>query len=141
MANTTIKQRQIAGNTLGYAEITSNFTTTTVSDKVDVTGLSVTVTVPSGGRRIKITGFCGAFRTTAASNSFSQLYIQEGTTVLQSLSNTLCDSYYFPTVIIASVVPSAGSHTYKITTSQSAEGTITVAAGATYPSFILVELI
>ena len=40
--------------TLGYAQITSSFTTTSTT-AVQVTGLTLTVTIPSGSRRIKIT--------------------------------------------------------------------------------------
>src|SRR4051794_30434480 len=42
--------------TLGYTQITSNFVTASTT-VVQVTGLTATVTIPSGGRRIKITAF------------------------------------------------------------------------------------
>ena len=47
---------------LGYAQITGNFTTASVSD-VQVTGLTTTVTVPSVSRGIKITVYAEAVIT------------------------------------------------------------------------------
>lgn len=57
-------------NRLGYAQITSNFTTTSVSD-VQVTGLTTTVTVPSGGRGVKITVYSEALYISLAGQMYS----------------------------------------------------------------------
>jgi len=63
--------------TLGYAEITSGFTSTTTPAAVDITGLSVTVTVPAGGRRIKITGYASSCYSTGTAGTFVSVSILE----------------------------------------------------------------
>lgn len=161
IANGTIGSTQIATNgvaasnlstsaiTLGYASITSNFTTTTEPGYVDVTSLAVTVTVPSGGRNVKITVFLPEFNTNATSGTSLTAAIREGSTVLGQgvLQQITAGDSYIITVVAYVAAPSAGSHTYKVSVAESAAGTITVGAGTssstTNPgaAFILVEAI
>lgn len=129
--------------TLGYDEITSDFTTTTVGSDVDVTDLAVTVTVPSGGRRVKITAYAYGFYTTATTGTAMFWTLKEGTTTLAFArrdSVVASDQSQFIMTMYSAVV-SAGSHTYKMTVSQTQAGTLRVQAGATSPAFILVEMI
>lgn len=127
---------------LGYAERTSNFVTTSTT-AVQVTGLTVTVTVPSGGRRIKITVW--ANNSACDAITYSHTSIWEGTpgsgTQLTENSVVSPSADYSGTVsVMAVVTPSAGSHTYNVGFRTSGGGaTATMAAGATYPAFILVE--
>jgi hypothetical protein len=129
--------------TLGYAERTSNFTTTTGGSFVNVTDLSVTVTVPAGGRRIKITGYAPFLGSTQVAGLGIDLAVQEDATLLTMASfTTPVVGYGSHMVAISTFVPSAGSHTYKITAKQVTNGkTLTIAAAATSIAFILVELI
>lgn len=129
------------GNVLGYAQITTSFTTTATPTATDVTSLATTVTVPAGSRRVKITAFCGAFRTSAAAGTDLEFNIQEGATGLSAASFITAGTLYLPATAIYVVTPTPGSHTYKVTVSQNAAGTITVTGAATQPAFILVELI
>lgn len=124
---------------IGYAYLTSNFQPGTTNE-TDVTGLAVTVTVPNGGRSIKIT-FWGNIFNTNATASVQTIKIKEGATVLQTI-------YDYSAVAnkpqektgFAILTPTAGSHTYKISIqSTSSEGRIE--SGATENAFILVELI
>lgn len=126
--------------TLGYAQSVANFTDNT-NAVVDVTGLSVAVTVPTGGRRMKITGWTGALANTAAAGTALNMYIREGATTLASSSAP--HQYYQSCSSIASFIPTAGAHTYKISIQQPVAGgnVITMVSAATAPSFILVELI
>lgn len=115
--------------TLGYAEITSNFSTSSTSF-VDVTGLTVTVTVPAGGRRILImigatgvnTGSTGIWNIALLEdgNYREQWYRNQDT----ATANNIPFTGYF------SKVPSSGSHTYKVQLSTTA-GTATISAGTT----------
>ena len=154
LANNTILGNNLATSAikLGYAERTSDFTTTAVSTWTDVTGLSATVTVPAGGRDIKITAFIGGLKTTAAAGTFVSMAIMEGTTVLgMGGMNEPVAAYNMPFTIVARVsAPSAGSHTYKVAVASSFAGTLTAAAGASgtasatnayTAAFILVEAI
>lgn len=127
--------------TLGYAQRTSAFTWATTA-VTDVTDLSVTVTVPSGDRRIKITGYSRVIGSTATGANTVFFSIQEGATVLADTVpvQTAANLGVFASPI-ASFVPTAGSHTYKLTARVNAAGTHTVDASATSPAFILVELI
>ena len=134
MARQTLNQSQIVGTTLGYAEITSNFTSTSVTTDVDVTGLSTTVTVPPGGRRVKVTVNMGTF---ANGNTTFIVKIREGSTELQRFDGQTL----YTGSVTASFIPTAGSHTYKVTIYQTGAGTMTVRGATTAPSFILVELI
>lgn len=139
-----VQGHQLATNaiTLGYAERTTAFTTTTVGSGVDVTSLSVTVTVPSGGRRIKVTGYAEFISSSqAAGNGVNGFILEDGTEIGRYAHTTPVASYSEPFTILASKVASAGSHTYKIQIQQAATGTITLSAGSTYPAFILVELV
>lgn len=154
LANNTILGNNLATNAikLGYAERTSDFTTTAVSTWTDVTNLSTTVTVPAGGRDVKITAFIGGLKTSAGAGTFVSMAIMEGTTVLgMGGMNEPTAAYNFPFNVVARVsAPTAGSHTYKVAIASSFAGTTTAAAGpsgtasatnAFTASFILVELI
>lgn len=121
---------------LGYAQITSNFTTTS-SSTVQVTGLSVTVTAP-GSRRLEIT-FSSS--TVASSSGVAIVEIWDGTVG----SGTQIGQYNVSgtnhgATVIATPLPSAGSHTYNIGY-RVTSGTGTLAAGSTSPAFIAVKVI
>lgn len=123
-------------NVLGYAQITADFSSSATPTVTDITGLSVSVTVPSGGRSVKIT----AYSRYITGNGNHTLEIREGSTTLQSGVAVGGAPVYFANV--ASVhTPTAGSHTYKVSFSQSSAGTYTFRAGPTYPAYILVELV
>jgi hypothetical protein len=130
----------VAGK-LGSAKRTSTFTTTTVGSLVDVTDLSVTVTVPEGDRGIKITVF-GNNLANDTSVSYLQTVIREGSTTLQIATvdqAAVGDRVPFSCIYVGTAT--AGSHTYKASILQENAGTLSLAAAATYPAFILVELI
>lgn len=132
-----------AGTSLGYAQITSNFISTAVSGGANVTGLSTTVTVPAGGQRIKITVFADSMNANGTVPKGLNLTINEGATVLSRVNYDIYNTqsgYGVPCVCIASFVATAGSHTYNARLTQTAAGTMTITAGATYPAFILVEV-
>lgn len=121
------------GTTLAYAQVTADqngITTTT-----DLTGLSVTVTVPAG-RRIKITG-SGLFQKDATGNP-SGLLIYEGGTQLAESLYSLGPSEWGTNTATAIITPTAGTHTYKLSAFASS-GATSLRAAATLPAFILVE--
>lgn len=129
-------------NLLGYAEITTTFSSTATPTVTDVTNLAVTVTVPAGGRRVKITAYAPFISSTGAVSSIIAMYIKEGATVLsEALVTQPTTAFTTPVTCIYSAAAVAGSHTYKVSISQSAAGTMLLGCAATYPAFILVELI
>lgn len=123
---------------LGYAEVTAN--QTGITTETDLTSLSVTVTVPSGGRRIKITGYVQAHST--VTSDIYRLRIKESTTVLQDCQFGPQGSTSFNAtgVCMGVFTPSSGSHTYKLSLARDAgTGTVNLAASSTNPCYILVE--
>lgn len=129
--------------TLGYAQVTASSSTASAT-AVQITGLTSTVTIPAGGRRIKITAFCGSMYSTGSTGDM-QLTIWDGTvgsgTQLQSANITAAALSNPETgIAIASVTPAAGSKTYNIGLQTSA-GTANFVPTAAMPAFILVEAI
>lgn len=133
--------------TLGYAQITTTFSTASTSS-VLVTGLTTTVTIPAGGRRVKITAFARALYTGSASTSAQCIMtIWDGTVGSGTqLSETFTNSNGSANsgnggVAIAVVSPSAGSKTYNVGFAAGVTGTANLQAGSAFPAFILVEAI
>lgn len=134
-----------ASNYLGVAQITSNAAVAAGSTPTQVTGMTITVSVPAGGRRVKITAYAGGM-TTSAANTYAYLTIWDGTVntgtqLAQSQIVPPTSGYLYNATATAIVSPSAGSKTYNVGVYGSAGSTITLAASATQPAFILAELI
>jgi hypothetical protein len=133
-----------ASNTLGYAEIASDFTTTTSGSFVNVTGLSIPVTVPAGGRRIKITAHAPALVTSGTSGQGLRMGIFDvdtGATLGLCDDTTAGSNYKNAATAIACPVPTAGVHNYKVMIKQDTANTLRLQAASDSPAFILVELI
>lgn len=127
---------------LGYTQITSNFTTTSMT-AVQVTGLTSTVTVPAGGRSVKITAY--AYRVSNSGLADGEVSIWDGTVASGTRLNTsqaysAAAGQGFATTVMAVVTPSAGSKTYNVGMLVTGN-TGTLHAASTAPAFILVELI
>lgn len=121
---------------LGYSEVTAN-QAGIVGANSDLTGLTLSVTV-TAGRRIKISGHTLS-RSTVANDVF-QVGIYEGATLINAAKDSVPTTDDLSVDVFAVITPSAGSHTYKLVGLRSSgSGSITVAAGATFPSFILIE--
>ena len=134
-----VASAQLPWGWLGYA--TQTGTQTGITTQVDLTGLSIPVTV-GANRLIKITAW--AMLTSSVANDAARLLIMEGATQL-----SLCDVYVdvagnvcnaTEMVILA---PTAGAHTYKLQGSRgTGTGNISLlgnSGGFNYPAFILVE--
>lgn len=136
------------GNLLGYAQITSNFTSTATPTVTDVTNLSVTVSVPTlaSTRYLVVEAFTpGAFVNSAAGSAWD-LFLREGSTTLQAANQIQsvqgAASVIVPTMLKAYLSGvSSGSHTYKVSFDQAVAGTFTLKAGSTAPAYIAVYLI
>lgn len=121
---------------LGFSQVTANQASITV--EVDLTGLSVTVTVPSD-RRIRITGETNFVSSVA--NDYVELKIQQDGVQVQAGGVTI-DTANISMKLPISVVltPSAGTHVYKLRAVRGAgTGNVQLVAGATFPAHILVE--
>ena len=130
------------GTTLGYAEVsTSQSGITTLTD---LTGLSVSVNVPAGGRRIKITGWLPQVYSSVAGDR-ADFHIREGNTslaVAYTRTNLVSDGGFGGLTVMAVLIPSAGNHTYKLSLARGlGTGSLGFYASSETKAFILVELI
>lgn len=128
--------------TLGYAQITADFTT--AASNAAVTGLSTTVTIPAGGRRVKITAWVECIQHSAAITNLSLSIwdgtVGSGTQLARSFGTIPGSNYSLPATCIAITTPAAGSKTYNVGFG-SGSATSKIIASATSPAFILVEAI
>lgn len=126
-------------NLSAYAEVTSN--QTSITTEVDLTSLSATIVIPTGGRRIKISAL--TFPSSNVANEIARVQIKESTTVL-NIHQTICGVANQAQSLFGQVsfVATAGSHTYKLTMQRIiGTGTLISNAASTYPAFILIETV
>jgi len=123
--------------TLGYAQIVAS--QVGITTQVDITGLTVTVTVGTG-RRIRISAFTPALVSTVATDE-GEIHIMEGATELSHVDlQQIGQAGGGGGTCSVVLTPTVGSHTYKVQAVRGAgTGSITWSAAATYPSYILVE--
>lgn len=143
-ASVTAEKIDTGAITLGYVDKTSNFTTSASSATL-ITDMSLTVTIPTGGRRVKIT-VSGFNMYASNAGAYAQLNVWEGTVgsgtrVASTQISAAAPSQSLPVTAIGSYIPTAGSKTYNVSLHRAAgSGTATVEATATSPLFLLVEL-
>lgn len=124
-----------AGGQLNYAQIVVS--QATISAEVDVTGLSIAVTVGTG-RRIKVSG--EAFFLNDATAGQAAFKIYEGVTTLVDRPTGMIANENGSVHASVILTPSVGAHTYKIrATKFVGAGTVTLGATATQPAYILAE--
>jgi hypothetical protein len=153
LANGTIGSAQIATNGvggsnlatsaiyLGSAQQTASQTTTSTT-YVAVPGLSVTVTVPAGGRKVKVTLQVRDFSPNSANAALMGLFrgTVAGTQIGEIKNGYGATGYQTGGTLIAIDSPSAGSVTY-IAAFLVTGGTVTIDAGSGAPMLLLVEAI
>jgi hypothetical protein len=103
--------------TLGYAQITSNVTTTSTSPS-QATGLTATVIIPAGGRKVKITVYTSyLFNLTTSATSYMQIWdgtVGSGALLNQAQAFAPVGNTGSPATLMAVVTPAAGSKTYNV---------------------------
>ena len=130
------------GTTLGYAQVSSS--QSGITTLTDLTGLSVSVNVPAGGRRIKITGWLPQVYSSVAGDR-ADFHIREENTslaVAYTRTNLVSDGGFGGLTVMAVLIPSAGNHTYKLSLARGVgTGSLGFYAASETKAFILVELI
>lgn len=123
---------------LGYAEITSVYTSPTPASVVDVPGLAVTVDLT--GQPIWVEFQVPVAHTSSTALAYLITYIREGSTTLQSAQLDKNDTRIQTLTGAVRITPSAGSHTYKLSifTDNSATG-VSVQASASAIAWIRVR--
>jgi hypothetical protein len=115
-ANNTVTAAALATNAITLASLTSSTTQTGIgAAAVLITGLSTTVTVPSGGRTVRIEGQAPYFFSTAAATW--SLYIYNSATVTGSPIQTVSVLQAISSAITGGSIwfehtPAAGSQSY-----------------------------
>jgi hypothetical protein len=130
--------------TLGYAQITTGTATNSSSSYVLATGLTATVTIPAGGRKIRITAWTRAMQNAvAATNNSMSIWdgtVGSGTQLAECFATCPASNGLTQMTCVAVVSPAAGAKTYNVGYAGNGQnGAIT--ASATAPAFILVEAI
>lgn len=123
---------------LGLASITSNITTTSAS-YVDATGLTVTVTVPTGGQQVKISVDAPRWANGTGSVGMYAQLLCDGVQIQEYILTSGGANFAMPFSWGVTHLPSAGVHTYKIQYRRDSSGTLTIYAGGTTPAQLLVE--
>lgn len=128
---------------LGKGTITSNITTSSTSN-VQATGLTASVTIPAGGRSVKITAMLPSISNTTSGQAIAvNLWsgtVGSGTQLQEVVWFSTGNNVAIPVTLIAEHTPSSGAVTYNVGYRASAN-TATIAASSTAPAFILVEAI
>lgn len=121
---------------LGYASRTSD--QTLITAEVDLTSLSVAVTVDTS-RRVRVTADLMVTSTVATDHVAA--YIKEGSTYLQQRQVSIGRANSGESLQMSVILtPSAGAHTYKLALARVAgTGNVSSLAAATYPASIYVE--
>ena len=125
---------------IGYAEATSN--QGSITTEADLTSVTTTVTVPAGGRDVRVTGYVHVF--TSVNDDIAKVRIYKDAGQINAADTCLLNTTSASThvAIARDSAPTAGSITYKLTLARTAgSGNLTSAASATQAAFILVELI
>lgn len=126
--------------TLGYVQITTVYAHTTNNNvATQIPGLSLTVTIPSGGRRIRVTFYTDSINSTSGINVI-RIWdgpVLTGTAIGQANSASINNFVMCPVIIN----PSAGSKTYNVSVENTSNVTHNVDAATTAPAYLLVEAI
>ena len=130
--NTTAEDiSRLPKGVLGYVPNTGH---AGISSEVDVSGMSITVTVPAG-RRLRISYKAEIYAGGAFSTLRRYMIYADGVNIATSLTYCVGNSFNTGSVITIHA-PSAGTHTYKIRASADA-GTMDIQGG--YGGFFLIE--
>lgn len=126
---------KVPGGWIGYAEVVASQGTITTA--VDLTGLTVTVTVGTS-RRIRITGHIRVNSTVAG--DYCRLDICDGASTILGQGQQQIGASNEAVYATLVLTPTAGAKTYKLMLSRSVgTGSLTMNASANGPAYILVE--
>lgn len=145
-SNVTAEKLSTSAIKLGYAQVTSSIASTSSMSAVAQAGLSATVTVPPGGRSVKITAYISRLNTsTAPKYSYLSLWdgaVGSGTQISEaSVLVSTAGGQGTAATVMAVATPSPGSKTYSVGLAADGSSSSQIVASASAIAFILVELI
>jgi hypothetical protein len=124
--------------TLGTATITANITTTSTSF-VDATGLTTTVTVPTGGRKVQVSVSGSRWDNSAAVGIYMNI-LYDGVVIGSQVLTVPGAGFACNPTFFTEHTPTSGSHTYKLQF-KADSGTLTLYAAATAPFILTVKAV
>jgi len=128
---------------LGRSIICTGFATAS-GTVVQVSGLSVTVNIPTG-RKVRITFWTGAtYNDTVGKQSISSIWdgaVSSGTQLATATAGQGGSATAYPTILDVIATPDSASKTYNAGYYANGGGTATVSAAATSPATLTVELV
>lgn len=131
--------------TLGKLVYTTSQSGMNATSVTAMTGMTITVTIPSGSRNIRISFLIPNFiQNTGANNVYFSIWdgtVGSGTQLQEVAVTPAANTYVFSAYGLAIVTPGAGSKTYNIGYRLGNTNTIATQLSATVPSIILVEAI
>lgn len=147
IADNNVTAAKLATNaiTLGTTSITSNSTTTSTTAAAPSTPVSLTVTVPSGGREVEIEFYASRVANSNDGNaSIVTLWdgaVGSGTQLQRAVVTAATGNAGAPVTMKFKSTPSSGSKTYNIGLSAAAATTATIEAASTYPAYLTVKVV
>lgn len=142
LSTNAVQANQLATNsvTLGYSQITANLTGLSSTSPSQLSGLTTTVTIPTGNRRIEVLAFIPWI--TSSTTIITDITLWDGTvgsgTKISQATSQCSATQLSPSFISAIITPSSGSKTYNVGYDVNT-GNITVNAGTTFPAYIIVR--
>ena len=131
--------------TLGTTSITSNSTTTSTTAAAPSVPVSLTVTIPSGGREVEVEFYASRVANSNDGNaSIVTLWdgaVGSGTQLQRAVITAATVNAGVPVTMKFKSTPSAGSKTYNIGLSATAATTATIEAASTYPAYLTVKVV
>lgn len=145
LAPNAVQANQLSTSTIfiAYSQITANVTGLSSSSPAQIAGMTVTATIPSGGRKVKVSAYIPYLNPSVALTGDITLWdgaVGSGTKIGQYTFGLATTSSFAAPWIVAVVTPAAGSKTYNLAYDVNT-GNITVNANTTFPAFMLVEAI
>lgn len=139
LANNSVTAAQLATNaiTLGYTAV-APFNSASATD-VQINNASLTITIPAGGRYVKITGYFPTSYTTAAGYTIITIWdgtVGSGSKLQESFWQGTTGAQQNSFTILTIVSPAAGTKTYNLGLRQAGGTTANLGSG-----FLIVETI
>lgn len=149
IADNAITAPKLATNAISLSPVVSVTTTQTgitTGTAIQVNGLTVTVTVPSGGRQLEIETMIpqGTITSGGPGSIFISLWdgaVGSGTQLQEGVVTLVASTYAASQVIKAYVTPSAGSKTYNVGIRTNNGIIVSLVASSTAPNTLVVKVI
>lgn len=134
-----VQSGQLAANAITLGAIKAVTNQTGISTIVDLTLLTLTVTVPPGGRDIEVQGLCQFESST--SDDFATLYVFKDGSQVDAQARDLRSGSTAEglNIFFHDIAPTAGSHIYKLRASGATS--VALVASATQPATLVVKVV